>query len=201
MVILGIGAVAYLFMGEERKANIFLKVYLGFANLWIGIVFFIVLADKFPTPLKQIQGSLFIAIGVLLLLDIFIKKITFGLPKKRIGYVSMICALLVVNSYPLIGMISNHEFSEWIFPGTLPCPTTATVLVLLIFARKKASRLLFILLLIWAIPFPPLIQIPKYGVYEDSILLVSGLVGLIILIKEFNMARIEKNNLSSSGEQ
>jgi len=34
----------------------------------------------------------------------------------------------------------------------------------------------------WAVRFPILIQIPKFGCYEDAIMLSIGIYGLIMLI-------------------
>ena len=45
------------------------------------------------------------------------------------------------------------------------------------------------MLLFWAIPFPPVIQIPKYGVYEDTIMFVVGLYALVMLIKSWKVSR------------
>jgi len=38
------------------------------------------------------------------------------------------------------------------------------------------------LLLLWAIPFPILIQIPQFGAYEDGIMLVLGVYALAVLL-------------------
>jgi hypothetical protein len=38
------------------------------------------------------------------------------------------------------------------------------------------------LLALWAIPFPLFIQIPKFGVYEDAIMLVLGIYALVMLV-------------------
>jgi len=35
------------------------------------------------------------------------------------------------------------------------------------------------LLLLWAIPFPILIQIPQFGAYEDGIMVVLGVYALV----------------------
>jgi hypothetical protein len=41
------------------------------------------------------------------------------------------------------------------------------------------------LLLFWAVPLPIFAQIPRFGVYEDSIMLVIGIYGLIMLVKNW----------------
>jgi hypothetical protein len=56
--------------------------------------------------------------------------------------------------------------------------------------RKHATLALmilvfsYLLLLFWAIPFSPFIQIPKYGFYEDGIMFAIGVYSLIWLLKD-----------------
>jgi hypothetical protein len=42
--------------------------------------------------------------------------------------------------------------------------------------------LMLVSLLVWAIPFPILIQLPKFGVYEDAIMLLTGLYAVAMLV-------------------
>jgi hypothetical protein len=48
--------------------------------------------------------------------------------------------------------------------------------------------MLHILLLFWAIPFAPLIQIPRYGVYEDTIMLTAGICSLVMLVRNWTVS-------------
>jgi len=68
-------------------------------------------------------------------------------------------------------------------PGTFPCPTTALGIIFLTTAITQVDKLIFFLLLFLAIPFKPFIQILRYGVYEDVILFVSGIYGLILYLR------------------
>lgn len=182
VMLVGVVVTLYLIYGNQRKANAAIKLYLSLCNIWIGIVFFMVLGEGFPSPLKQVQGSLFIAIGALFAIDIFVKKAFYIIPKQGSKRVVTIALLVVVLLYPVVGMVSGHGFDKLIYPGTLPCPTTAFALVLLICALPKVNKLIYLMLLIWAIPFPPLIQIPKYHVYEDGIMFLIGVYALVALI-------------------
>jgi hypothetical protein len=91
--------------------------------------------------------------------------------------------MLLVFCYPLFGIGFGHHFSSLIIPGTFPCPTTALGLLMLTTALPRVNKIAYILLLLWAIPFPPFIQIPKYGVYEDAIMFISGVYSLILLLR------------------
>jgi hypothetical protein len=95
-------------------------------------------------------------------------------------------ATLVLTSlvfcYPLFGLAFGHRFTSLIVPGTFPCPTVALGLLLLTMALPRVDKAIYILLLICAIPFTPFVQIARYGVYEDTILFVVGVYGLVLLL-------------------
>jgi len=42
------------------------------------------------------------------------------------------------------------------------------------FSYLREHNCINVILLLWAIPFPPFIQIPQYGVSEDIIMFVVG---------------------------
>ena len=67
-------------------------------------------------------------------------------------------------------------------PGTFPCPTVALGLLLLTMALPQVDKVIYILLLICAIPFTP-VYIARYGVYEDTILFATGLYSLVLLAR------------------
>jgi hypothetical protein len=50
-------------------------------------------------------------------------------------------------------------------------------------ALPQVDKVIFILLIFLAVPFTPFLQIAKYGVFEDTILLASGIYGLVLLVK------------------
>ncbi len=172
-----------LMYGEEKKANIVIKAFLGVVNLWIGIGFFY-MSSGFPVPLRLSQGSLFVLIGILTLMDIKKKSFVFLYPESGLSKGFFIVGMLFMALYPFVGAIQGKDMSAWIIQGTLPCPTTAYFLILIITAKKRTGRLLHILLLFWAIPFPPVVQIPIYNVYEDAIMFVIGLIGLGVMVQE-----------------
>jgi hypothetical protein len=44
----------------------------------------------------------------------------------------------------------------------------------------RVDKIAYILLLVWAVPFPPFIQLPKYGVYEDAIMYAQSLPAMLL---------------------
>ena len=84
-------------------------------------------------------------------------------------------------------MLLGHYYPKMVILGTFPCPTTAFALALLAAAIPKVDKKVYILLLFWAIPLPMFVQIPRFGVYEDSIMLVIGIYSLIMLVKNWKV--------------
>lgn len=107
----------------------------------------------------------------------------FSLPEARWNKNFTLILLLLVFCYPLFSIIFKRSITSLIIPGTFPCPTVALGLLLLTTALPRVNKISYILLLLWAIPFPPIIQIPKYGVYEDTIMFVCGLYSLYLLLR------------------
>ena len=177
-----------------ERSNIITKTYFTLCFASIGIVFFLIHGGLFPGIQEYVQAGLFITIAVFFGADIFRKKIDFKLPEHRGHKIVIFLLLFAVFVYPLIGMLAGHYFPGMIIVGTHPCPTAAFALVLLAAALPRANKLLYVLLLIWAIPFPIFIQIPKFGVYEDSIMLLCGIYALVMLIKAMGKKNITKGN-------
>ena len=177
----GVALTLYLIFRPGKAANALIKGYMGICNVWIGLVFFIILGRDFPTPLRQVQGALYILVGLLFLVDIFTRKTEFHFPGKRTVRIVTLIMLLTVLLYPAVGLILGRSYDQLIFPGTLPCATSAFALVLLTTWVRRPNKLIYVLLLVWAILFPPLIQLPKYHVYEDTIMFLIGLYALVVL--------------------
>jgi hypothetical protein len=121
--------------------------------------------------------------AVLFGVDIFKKKMSFTIP--TIGWQRHVSLILLVFtfSYPLIGLLLDHDVDRLIFPGSYPCPTIALAILLFTTTLPQVDKLIFFLLLFLAIPFTPFIQIARYHVYEDVILLAAGLYGLFLYLK------------------
>ena len=175
----------WILLKPGRVQNWFTKLYLSIAFAWNGIVFFLILAKDITGDSygNYFFGSIFIIVSVLFALDLFRQKMQFSLPAAGWHKYATLVLMLLVFCYPLFGIAFGHHFASLIIPGTFPCPTTALGLLMLTTALPRVDKIAYILLLLWAIPFPPFIQIPKYGVYEDAIMFVSGVYSLILLLR------------------
>jgi hypothetical protein len=160
-------------------------LYFSIAFAWNGIVFFLILAKDITGDSygNYFFGCIFIIVSVLFAVDLFRQKMQFSFPAVGWRKYATLALMLLVFCYPLFGIAFGHRLPSLIIPGTFPCPTTALGLLVLTTALPRVDTIAYILLLFWAIPFPPLIQIPKYGVYEDAIMFVSGVYSLILLLK------------------
>ena len=184
-IIIAIALVIYLFVTHGKNANLLMKIYLSFSFAWIGIIFFMIQGKGLAG--NYFFGTLFTVVAILFVLDIYGKKMEFCLPQVKWQKYLTIFLMLVVLCYPLFGMALGHYFPKLIIIGTHPCPTAAFAVLLLTTALPRVNRVIYGILLFWAVPFPIFIQIPKFGVYEDSIMLGIGIYGLIMLIKNWKL--------------
>jgi hypothetical protein len=175
----------WVFLKPGRIQNWLIKLYLSMAFAWNGIMWFLILARDMAGDSygNYFFGSIFIVVSLLFAVDLFRYKMVFTLPTDGWRKVATLSLLLLVFCYPLLGATFGHPPNRLIFPGTFPCPTTALGLLLLTTALPQVDKLIFILLLFCAIPFTPFFQILRYGVYEDTILFISGIYSLILLLR------------------
>jgi hypothetical protein len=176
--------VGWLVFKPGKLPSFFAKLFLSIAFVWNGILFFLTFAKDMAGNSRgnYINGSLFILVAILFAVDLFRQKMQFSLPAVPWQKYVVLSLTALVFCYPIIGLLSGYDFASLIVPGTHPCPTTALGLILLILALPYVDKVIFILLIFLAVPFTPFLQIAKYGVLEDTILLVVGLYGLVLLV-------------------
>jgi hypothetical protein len=184
--IAGTLVVGWLFLKPGRLQTFLVKLYLSLAFVWTGISFYFVLARDMAGDSygNYVFGSVFIIVSVLFAVDLFRQRMQFSLPTVGWQKYATLALMLLVFCYPLFGVALGHGFTSLIMPGTFPCPTTALGLLLLTMALPQVNKVIYILLLICAIPFTPFVQIARYGVYEDVILFATGIYSLALLLKQ-----------------
>ncbi|MEA3307469.1 MAG: DUF6064 family protein [Elusimicrobiota bacterium] len=170
-----------LFVRPSTILNKLMKIYLSFTFAWFALMF------PFEGFFKICFGLVHIAIAILFFIDIFAAKIEFKFPEtsgKRYFMLFLIFSAFAL--YPLIEYMSGHLYPKILLFGVAPCPTIIFSLALLIGAVPKVGKLIFILLIFPAI-FSGLSVPIILGVWADLLLLVSGIYGLIILIKNWKL--------------
>ena len=168
-----------LFVRPSTIVNKLIKIYLSFTFVWFALMF------PFEGVLKIGFGLVHIVIAILFFIDIFTAKIEFKFPEtsgKRYFMLFLIFSAFAL--YPLIEYMSGHIYPKVLLFGVAPCPTVLFSLALLIGAVPKVGKLFFILLIFSAISSGLSAPI-MLGVWADLLLLVSGIYGLIILIKNW----------------
>jgi len=175
--------VLFLIFKPGKVATALMKLYLVLSFGWIGMVFFMILGKDLAG--NCLFGALFTLVAILFAVDLSRGRIQFRHPEPPWQKYLTLALVLVVFCYPLFSLLLGHYFPRVLILGTFPCPTTALALLLLTTALPHVNRIIYIILLFWAIPFPPFIQIPKYGVYEDTIMLIVGIYSLIMLVRHW----------------
>lgn len=170
-----------LFVRPSTIVNKLIKIYLSFTFVWFVLMF------PFEGVFKIGYGLVHIVIAILFFIDIFTAKIEFKFP-ETIGkrYLMLFLIFSAFALYPLIEYMSGHLYPKMILFGVAPCPTIIFSLALLIGAVPKVGKLIFILLIFSAI-FAGLSAPIMLGVWADLLLLISGIYGLIILIKSWKI--------------
>jgi hypothetical protein len=165
------------FARRNARLNAALKSLLAFAFFWDGIVFFLMFARG---PFYYLFcAPLFILIAVLFAADIFRNRVEFKPPDGKLLRGATFLWISAWLLYPLAGTVFGRVFPRVCTPMD-PCPLTVLAVALLAAALPKVSRALYVLLLPWA-----LLGLPKalgmYQCYEDGILFLSGVYGVIML--------------------
>ena len=192
----GILLTFWFMIKPSKKVNILLKLYFSISFMLIAVLFFLIKGRELPAYIAQ--AICFGILAILFALDIKFDKMKFKVPEGKFRLIFMSASFLLVFLYPVIGLISGHVYPRMILYGTFPCPTTALALVYATACIPEVDWKSMILLLVWAIPFPIAIQIPIFGVYEDSIMLFMGLTSLAIWIWYLVKKRKESSSIDST---
>jgi hypothetical protein len=181
----GLVLLVFLFRSRKPISNVLMKLYLAFSFGWISLVFFLTIGKGLAG--SSFFAALFMVIAILFAVDSFRQRMEFRFPEVAWQKSLTLWLTLIVLCYPLLSIALGRPLEKILVPGTFPCPTTALALVLLATSLPRVNRILYILLLFWAIPFAPFIQIPRYGVYEDTIMFTVGIYSLVMLVTNWKV--------------
>jgi hypothetical protein len=181
------------FLRPGAKTNILMKTFFAVAFAWNGVVFFLLFVKN---PISNFFGApVFIVLAILFTADIFTKKTEFRFPKAKWKKILTIAWLALVLSYPLIGLPLGHTYPRMLTP-VMPCPLTVFALAMAAAALPNVDRILYIVLLPWA-----LAGLPKclgaLDCFEDCVLFAAGVYGLILLVtdwKKIKAARVRPDH-------
>jgi len=162
------------------KKGWILKLILGVLNLFICIGFFAMygvepIQKYFAFPLYLFTGILFFYDAVKNRQDEI----------QRPNTMQMILIVLYVL-YPVISMVLGARFPQMV-THIMPCPVV-TISIALYSCYKKKNLILLSLLTLWGLTG---VKSVIFAAYEDIILLVAGIYGVILLVNEVKKCKVE----------
>lgn len=177
-----ISAIALSYMQKIRWSAKFL---LGITNIFIGIGFF---AWYGTEPIQTYFAlPLYLFVGTLFLFESWHSK---NNVLKKPDILQAVLLLLYLF-YPVVSMLLGNSFPQMVTYIML-CPVISlSIAVYAGYSRK--NKLLLILLTLWGLTG---IKSIIFQAYDDVILLICGLYGIILLISEIKCPK-EKRQTSS----
>lgn len=163
-----------------QKVKWAVKFALGFINLFIGIVFF---AWYKTEPIqKYFALPLYLACGGLFIYESWHSKNDVIMKPNRIQTILLLLYLL----YPIVSLLLGNSFPQMV-TYIMPCPVIS--LSIAVYAGyKRKNKILLALLTIWGLTG---IKSIIFNAYEDIILLVCGLYGVVLFINEIKKSIID----------
>lgn len=162
-----------LILSHQVRLQWLPKVLLGIANLYIGIVFFLIFGTE---PIQHyFAAPLFCTIGVLFLWEGVKHRQDALSPLKRMHWFFLFLILM----YPVISVILGNSYPKMVV-YLMPCPLISLSIV--VYSRyTRKNIVLLILLALWGLTG---VKSFFFNVYEDIILLLSGIYCVWILVTE-----------------
>ena len=172
-ILLLLFVICSLVLSYTRKVTWAAKFSLGIANLWIGIVFFAWYGTEpiqrfFALPLYLLCGSLFLSEAR--------KYRDDALAPPNVPQTIL---LLLYFIYPIISMLLGNSFPQMV-THMMPCPVISLSMAVYAGYPRK-NKVLLALLTIWGLTG---IKSIIFHAYEDIILLIAGLYGIALFIRD-----------------
>ena len=172
------GVALYLVFSKREYSDKVISGILAFLWLWMGAVFHILYFAPINKPsylfgfLFIIQAALFLKYGVL---D---RKLSFNFSKDIYGLAGSAMILYGLVLYPVFGYLIGHVYPYQPTFG-VPCPTTIFTFGLLLWTSPKVPKPILAVPLLWS--FVGFTAAFGFGILEDILLLVSGVVGVVLI--------------------
>lgn len=177
-IILFLFVISTIVLSYMQKVKWTAKFSLGITNIFIGIGFF---AWYGTEPIqKYFALPLYLLIGVLFLYESWHGK------NDTLKKPNMLQALLLLFYlfYPFVSMLLGNSFPQMV-TYIMPCPVISLSIAVYAGYERK-NKILLALLTIWGLTG---IKSIIFHAYEDIILLVCGLYGIILLINEIKQSK------------
>lgn len=178
----------YLAIKPSFNAGKIISGLLAFCWIWMGVAYHLI----FFTPVNRaayLFGTAFVLQGMLFLLwGVFQNKLLFKFRANGRGITGFILIIFALAGYPLWGYSAGHIYPYSPTFG-LPCPTTIFTFGMLLLCVNRCPFIILIVPLLWSIV--GFTAAFKFGIVEDTGLLVAGLLTIIMLL--FRNAALHKH--------
>jgi Family of unknown function (DUF6064) len=171
--------VIILSIKKTINADRIINIILSFSWLWMGIVYHLIYFTQINKA-AYLFGDIFILQGLLFFYQgVLNNKLSYKFHFDKFGWTGALLIFFALVIYPFIGYIFGHVYPVSPTFG-LPCPTAIFTFGILIWSDKKVPVTILIIPFLWSIIgfFAAL----KLGVYEDTGLLVAGILGTLITV-------------------
>lgn len=163
-----------------QKINWAAKFALGITNLFIGFGFFALHGTE-PIQ-KYFALPLYLLCGILFLYESWHSKSDVLQKPNMLQMVLLLLYLL----YPFVSLLLGNSFPQMV-TYIMPCPVVSLSITIYAGYRNK-NKLLLTLLTVWGLTG---IKSVIFSAYEDIILLVCGLYGTVLLVKEMRKSKVK----------
>jgi len=176
--LLGVTIVILLLNPISRSSRI-ISFILSFFWIWMGLVYFFTFFSVI-SPAAYLFGTIFLLEGIFFLYyGVYHEKLSFKFHRERNGVTGLILVSFSLIGYPVLNYVFAHTYPASPTFG-LPCPTTIFTLGILLQKDRKFPFHIYIIPLAWSlIGFTAVF---KFGIIEDSALMISALLTLYLVI-------------------
>jgi len=172
-------SVVILAVRKSKYFDKYISITLGLLWLWMGIVYHFIFFTKI-NPAANIFAIFFVLQGLIFIYFGGLNdKLEFGFKKDWIGVIGIVFIVYALIIYPILGTLFGHTYPDNPTFG-LPCPTTIFTFGMLLLTIKKVPFYFVVIPFLWAII--GLSAAINIRVYEDFGLIISGVIGLILIL-------------------
>ncbi|MDW7732963.1 MAG: DUF6064 family protein [Methanolobus sp.] len=172
------GVALYLVFNKKEYSDKVISGILAYLWLWMGFVYYILYFSSINRP-AYLFGLLFIVQAVLFFkYGVLDRKLSFRFGTDIYGFAGLAMILYGLVLYPIFGYFIGHVYPYQPIFG-VPCPTTIFTFGLLLWTSSKVPKSILVIPLLWS--FVGFTAAFAFGILEDILLLVSGLVAVILI--------------------
>ncbi len=178
--ILGIIIIILAVRKSDNSSKI-ISAILAFLWIWVGIFFFLIYGLSVNPQFYLVSGILFIIQSILFLYyGVFKERIYFRVEKEIYSFIGILIIIYALIIYPLIEIFTGHVYPAAPIFGMDPCPVCIFTFGVLLLTDKKIPLRLVIIPFLWSLS--GVLAVVGYHVWADIGELVSGILGLILII-------------------